>query len=75
VIFFETEADPTEWFPMPLHWTAHRQKEIDEWSAAYAEIMYRHHKKWWRSPNRLVLANYFRQLIEFHPNRLAQPEP
>ncbi|TPQ22076.1 hypothetical protein [Streptomyces sporangiiformans] len=68
MIFFETEADLTEWFPMPLHWTAHHQNEIDKWSATCAEIVYQRHKKWWRRPNRLALANQFLQLIEAHPN-------
>lgn len=68
MIFFETEANPTEWFPMPLHWTPLHQKEIAEWSAACAEIMYRRYKRWWWSPDRDALADHFRQLIEAHPN-------
>ncbi|MFI8206089.1 hypothetical protein [Streptomyces sp. NPDC085937] len=68
MIFFETEADPTEWFLMPLHWTNLHQAEIDEWSATCAEIMYRRHKKWWRSPNRDVMAHSFRMLVEAHPH-------
>jgi hypothetical protein len=67
VIFFETEADPTEWFLMPLHWTSQNQRETEEWAATCAEIVYQRHKKWWRSPNRNMLANLFRQLIEVHP--------
>ncbi|MGA5120196.1 hypothetical protein [Streptomyces pseudogriseolus] len=68
MIFFETEADPTEWFLMPHHWTDLHQSEIDEWSATCAEIIYRRHKKWWRSPNRDALVRSFRLLIESHPH-------
>ncbi|MGA5127343.1 hypothetical protein ACPCAG_29095 [Streptomyces pseudogriseolus] len=68
MIFFETEADPTEWFLMPHHWTDLNQSEIDEWSATCAEIIYRRHKKWWRSPNRDALAQSFRLLVQSHPH-------
>lgn len=68
MIFFETEADPTEWFPMPLHWTALHENEIADWTTTCAEIIYRRHKKWWRNPDRMALAHRFRQLIEAHPN-------
>jgi hypothetical protein len=68
VIFFETEADPTEWFLMPLHWTEQQRTEIDEWAATCADIVHQRHRKWWRSPNRTVLTDRFRQLIEAHPH-------
>ncbi|MXM62458.1 hypothetical protein GR925_03080 [Streptomyces sp. HUCO-GS316] len=67
MIFFETEADPTAWFPMPLHWTDQDQDEMVKWSVTCAEIVYQSHKKWWRHPRRLVLADRFMQLAEAHP--------
>ncbi|MDT9701758.1 hypothetical protein [Streptomyces sp. P17] len=68
MIFFETEADPTEWFLMPLHWTTLHQREIEEWAATCAEISHRRNKKWWRASNRDALTSRFRRLIEAHPN-------
>ncbi|MFF7310283.1 hypothetical protein [Streptomyces sp. NPDC008137] len=67
MIFFETEADPTEWFLMPLHWSPENERQIEEWSSTCAEIMYRRHKKWWRNPDKALLANRFRCLVEAHP--------
>ncbi|MET9993043.1 hypothetical protein ABZ061_26165 [Streptomyces mutabilis] len=68
MIFFETEEDPTEWFLMPLHWSPQHQNEKAEWAATCAEIVYRRHKRWWRSSDRETLVQRFRQLIEVHPN-------
>lgn len=68
MIFFETEADPTEWFLMPLHWTELDQDKIEDWSETCAEIMFRKHKKWWNSPNKKALTARFRQLLEAHPH-------
>ena len=68
MIFFETEADPTEWFLMPLHWTGLDQDKIEDWSETCAEIMFRKHKKWWNSPNKKALTARFRQLLEAHPH-------
>lgn len=68
MIFFETEADPTEWFLMPLHWTEADQEKIDEWAATCAEIMRRRHRKWWKSPSQKALAARFRLLAEAHPH-------
>ncbi|MEU5596990.1 hypothetical protein [Streptomyces sp. NPDC020298] len=68
MIFFETEADPTEWFLMPLHWTELDQDKIEDWSQACAEIMVRRHKKWWRSPDKEALTTRFRLLLQAHPH-------
>ncbi|GAA3496063.1 hypothetical protein GCM10019016_031640 [Streptomyces prasinosporus] len=70
MIFFETDADPTEWFPLPLHWTDQErdQDEMVKWSVLCAEIVHRRHKKWWRRPRRLALADRFLQLAEAHPH-------
>ncbi|MEV0170948.1 hypothetical protein AB0I00_07450 [Streptomyces sp. NPDC050803] len=67
MIFFETEADPTRWFPLPLHWTEEDQDEMVKWSVMCAEIVYQRHKTWWRRPKRLTLADRFLQLAEAHP--------
>ncbi|GAB2876688.1 hypothetical protein GCM10027074_50930 [Streptomyces deserti] len=69
MISFDTEADPTEWFPMPLHWPDRDedQDEMAKWSVICAEIVHHRHKKWWRRPNRLVIADRFMQLAEAHP--------
>ncbi|CAM5270599.1 hypothetical protein [Streptomyces griseomycini] len=68
MIFFETEADPTNWFLMPLHWTELDQDKIEDWSRTCAEIMSRRHRKWWRSPNKDALTTRFRLLVESHPH-------
>ncbi|MFE2436133.1 hypothetical protein [Streptomyces sp. NPDC059409] len=68
MIFFETEADPTLWFPLPLHWTEQDQEEMIKWSVMCAEIVHQRHKTWWRRPKRLTIADRFAQLAEAHPH-------
>ncbi|GGS88868.1 hypothetical protein [Streptomyces violaceus] len=69
MIFFEFEADPTEWFPLPLHWTDNErdQDEMVNWAVTCGEIVHQRHKRWWRRPKRLAIADYFLQLAEAHP--------
>ncbi|GAA2607973.1 hypothetical protein GCM10010304_68550 [Streptomyces roseoviolaceus] len=69
MIFFEFEADPTEWFPLPLHWTDNErdQDEMVNWAVTCAEIVHQRHKRWWRRPKRLAIADHFLQLAEAHP--------
>ncbi|MGH4032439.1 hypothetical protein ACQB60_26265 [Actinomycetota bacterium Odt1-20B] len=68
MIFYETEADPEEWFPLPLHWKAADVQRIEEWARTCAEIMYRRHKGWWKRPDRKALTSRFRLLQEAHPH-------
>ncbi|WAZ23369.1 hypothetical protein STRCI_004708 [Streptomyces cinnabarinus] len=67
MIFFETEADPTHWFPLPLHWTARDQEEMVKWSLMCAEIVRHRHRKWWYRPRRIRIAERFLRLAEAHP--------
>lgn len=68
MIFFETEADPTEWFPMPLHWTELDQDKIGDWTGTCAEIMSRRFRDVPGVPGMRALTARFRLLLEAHPN-------
>lgn len=69
MIFFEFDADPAEWFALPLHWTdtEQDQDEMVKWSLMCAGIVRQRHKKWWWRPKQLTIADHFLQLAEAHP--------
>ncbi|MYY85158.1 MULTISPECIES: hypothetical protein [unclassified Streptomyces] len=68
MIFYETEADPTEWFLLPLHWKATDVEKIEQWAADCAEIAARRHRGWWKRPDKKALTARYRLLQEAHPN-------